>query len=306
MLALRDDEGRRPPSRSLPQPGISLWCTFSRTNYGVQQCARFSRIAGDALPEDLVAAKGAWKLDPMPRPQEIQQAPVSLVRGDVDDIERDEPESARNLPNADVMEAVAPALGGPNPDDRAVLRDAVQRPGRSVKLRAVPLRRGESILSIRPPSVVHSRPLGNGAGRQKHQGECDAREQDARPHPFLRRYVAAEGSVTVAPRHRSASLPAVAAGRATALAPLPAAPSPARCGPAPNAPAPPPYPHRSSASRTGRTSADAPSAAVRTIRRTSRTFFSLRAGGRGLPCVNGLRGRLAIRTLGGLGSVSAF
>jgi hypothetical protein len=51
--------------------------------HGVQQSARFSRIAGDALSEDLVATKRAWKLDTMPIPQEIQPAPVSLIDGEL-------------------------------------------------------------------------------------------------------------------------------------------------------------------------------------------------------------------------------
>jgi hypothetical protein len=56
----------------------------------------------------------------MPIPQEIHEASVPLLDGDVDDIERDEPEPAGNLSNADVMKPVAAAFGGPNPDDRAV------------------------------------------------------------------------------------------------------------------------------------------------------------------------------------------
>jgi hypothetical protein len=169
----------------LPQPGISLRFAFPQTHYGVQQGAHCSRIARHALPEDLVAAKRTRKLDAMARPQEIQQAPVSLLGGDIDDIERDEPESAPNSLNPDVMEPVAPTLGGPNPNDRPVLRDAIQRPRRSVKLRPVPLRCHERILCMRTLPVLHPRPLGEGAGGQKRQAECDTREQDGGLHRLL-------------------------------------------------------------------------------------------------------------------------
>jgi hypothetical protein len=105
----------------------------------VQQSAHLSRIARHALTEDLVATNRTRKLDAMPRPEEIQQAPVSLVDGGVDDVEGDEPEPAWHLPDADVMELVAAALGSSDPDNRAVFRDAIQRPRRSVKLSAIPL-----------------------------------------------------------------------------------------------------------------------------------------------------------------------
>jgi hypothetical protein len=160
----------------------------------VQQCARFSRIARHALTEDLVSTKRTRKLDAMPRPEEIQQAPVALVDGGVDHVEGDEPEPAWHLPDADVMELVAAALGSPDPDNRAVLRDAIQRPRRSVKLSAIPLTCGERTVCVRALALLlQPRTVGERAGGHKRQGGCDDRQQDGRLHPSPLTYVVAEG-----------------------------------------------------------------------------------------------------------------
>ena len=149
-LLKRSRSGTR-PERHLPQPRVSLRFALPQTHYGVQQGARFSRIARHALTEDLVATKRTRKLDAMPRPQEIQQAPVSLVDGGVEHVEGDEPDPAWHLPDTDVMELVAAALRSSDPDNRAVLRDAIQRPRRSVKLSAIPLTGGQRTLCVRAP-----------------------------------------------------------------------------------------------------------------------------------------------------------
>jgi hypothetical protein len=137
------------PERHLPQPRVSLRFALPQTHYGVQQGAAFSRIARHALTEDLVATKRTRKRDAMAGPEEIQRTPVSLVDGGVDHVEGDEPEPAWHLPDTDVMELVAAAHGSSDPDNRAVLRDAFQRPRRSVKLSAIPLTCGQRTLCAR-------------------------------------------------------------------------------------------------------------------------------------------------------------
>jgi hypothetical protein len=105
----------------------------------VQQCARFSRIARDTLPEDPVAAERSGQLDTVRIPQQIHQAPIFLFDGAVDDIERGDSHPARDFTHLDVMKTVAAAFRGLNPNDGAIFRNTLQRPRRSVKLGPVTL-----------------------------------------------------------------------------------------------------------------------------------------------------------------------
>ena len=139
------------PERHLPQPRVSLRFALPQTRDGVQQGARFSRIARHALTEDLVATKRTRKLDAMPRPEEIQPAPVSLLDGGVDHVEGDEPEPSWHLPDTDVIELVAAAHGSSDPDNRAVLRDAIPAPKAFGEVeRDTPHVRGENPVHPRP------------------------------------------------------------------------------------------------------------------------------------------------------------
>jgi hypothetical protein len=125
--------------RSLPQPGISLWCAFPRMDDSVQQRARFSRIPRHTLADDLVAAERSRQFDTMTRPKEVQPASVPLLDGDVEDVERGDSDAARDSTRLDVMKAAAAAFRGPDPNDGAVFGDTLQRPRRSMKLDPVAL-----------------------------------------------------------------------------------------------------------------------------------------------------------------------
>jgi hypothetical protein len=124
--------------------------------------------------------------------EEVQQATVTLVFGDIEDVVGDDPQSACSLAHPGVVKPVAAALGSPDPDDGAVSRDAVQRPGRSVKYRSEPFPSLERSRIFRPSL---SRQLLQIAGGKRTTMHAAARSCAGRL-TLLGRCVTAEGSVT--------------------------------------------------------------------------------------------------------------